>query len=372
MAVFRNSLPKTMDILRRRTRTIQLGNVTVGGGSPISVQSMANTNTRDIRKTLAQIQKLEKSGCEIIRVGVPDMEAAGSLGKIKRGMKVPLVADIHFDYRLALEALKQGVDGLRLNPGNIGSSTKVREVTRAALDRNVPIRIGVNSGSVEKKLLEKYGGPTPEAMVESALNHIDILEKTNFGLIKVSLKASDVPRTIDAYRLLSCKVDYPLHVGVTEAGTIIPGSVKSAIGIGILLAEGIGDTIRVSLSAPPEKEIQAGFTILRSLGLRRWGVDLISCPTCSRTEIDLIGLATKVEKAVSCIRTPLKVAVMGCVVNGPGEAKEADVGIAGGKGRGILFKKGLVVGTYEEKDLLKALLDEINNLAQDSAPMALS
>lgn len=351
-----------MNISRRKTRSIHLGQVTVGADAPIAVQSMANTDTRDIKRTLRQIRRLERAGCEIVRVGVPDMDAARALGKIKSGMKVPLVADIHFDHKLALEALKQGVDGLRLNPGNIGAASKVREITRFAVERGVPIRIGVNSGSVEKKLLEKYGGATPEAMVESALNHIAILEKENFELIKVSLKASDVRRTIDAYRLLSNRVDYPLHVGVTEAGTLIPGCVKSAIGIGVLLADGIGDTIRVSLTAPPEREIEAGFAILRSLGLRRQGVDLISCPTCSRTEIDLLGLANKVEKAICGIKTPLKVAVMGCVVNGPGEAKEADVGIAGGKGRGILFKKGKIVGTYEEEDLLKALLGEIHNM----------
>ncbi|MGA8833206.1 MAG: flavodoxin-dependent (E)-4-hydroxy-3-methylbut-2-enyl-diphosphate synthase [Desulfomonilaceae bacterium] len=351
-----------MNILRHKTKVIRLGNLTVGGESEISVQSMTNTDTRDVNKTLRQIRRLEKAGCEIIRVGVPDMEAARGLRKIKAGMTVPLVADIHFDHKLALEALKQGVDGLRLNPGNIGTASKVREVTRAALERSVPIRIGVNSGSIEKKFLQRYGGGTPEAMVESALGHIAILEKADFKLIKVSLKASDVTRTIDAYRMLSARVDYPLHVGVTEAGTLVPGCVKSAVGIGVLLAEGIGDTIRVSLSAPPEREVEAGFAILRSLELRRWGVDLISCPTCSRTAIDLLALATKVEKAVSGIRTPLRVAVMGCVVNGPGEAKEADVGIAGGKGRGILFKKGQVVGTYEEKDLLRALLDEIQNM----------
>ncbi|MCX5872042.1 MAG: flavodoxin-dependent (E)-4-hydroxy-3-methylbut-2-enyl-diphosphate synthase [Deltaproteobacteria bacterium] len=351
-----------MNILRRKTRSIQLGHVTVGGDAPITVQSMANTDTRDINRTLRQIRRLERAGCEIVRVGVPDMDAARALGKIKSGMNVPLVADIHFDHKLALEALKQGVDGLRLNPGNIGAASKVREVTRVALERNVPIRIGVNSGSVEKKLLEKYGGTTPEAMAESALTHIAILEKEKFELIKISLKASDVRRTIDAYRLLSNKVNYPLHLGVTEAGTLIHGCVKSAIGIGVLLADGIGDTIRVSLTAPPEREVEAGFAILRSLGLRRHGVDLISCPTCSRTEIDLLELATKVEKAVSGIKTPLKVAVMGCVVNGPGEAKEADVGIAGGKGRGILFRKGKIVGTYGEEDLLKALLSEIHNM----------
>ncbi len=335
----------------------------IGGNAPISVQSMTNTDTRNIKETVRQIRRLEKAGCEIVRVGVPDMQAAYGLGKIKSAIRIPLVADIHFDYKLALEAINQGVDGLRLNPGNIGSASRVRDVTRAAMERSTPIRIGVNSGSVEKQLLEKYGGPTPEAMVESALGHVAILEKSGFNHIKISLKASDVMRTVDAYRLLSNTVDYPLHVGVTEAGTLTQGCVKSSLGIGILLAEGIGDTIRVSLSAPPEKEIEVGFAILRSLGLRRQGVNLISCPTCSRTEIDLLGLATKVEKAVRSIKAPLSVAVMGCVVNGPGEAKEADIGIAGGKGRGILFKKGKVVGTFQEKDLLKALLDEIRAMA---------
>ncbi len=348
-----------MDIVRRNTRQIQLGDVLVGGNAPVSVQSMASTNTRDVNLTTRQIKVLERAGCDIVRVGVPDMDAALAIGRIKSGIKIPIVADIHFDHKLALEALRQKVDGLRLNPGNIGSVSKVREVTLAALDRNVPIRIGVNSGSLEKKLLDKYGGSTAEAMVESALGHISILEKERFELIKVSLKSSDVRKTIDAYRMLSAKVDYPLHLGITEAGTLIPGCVKSAIGIGLLLAEGIGDTIRVSLSAHPKKEIDAGFAILRSLGLRNYGVDLISCPTCSRTEIDLLGLAAKVEKAVSRIKTPIKVAVMGCVVNGPGEAKEADIGIAGGKGRGILFKKGKIVGTYDEKDLLKVLLEEL-------------
>ncbi|MGC8657742.1 MAG: flavodoxin-dependent (E)-4-hydroxy-3-methylbut-2-enyl-diphosphate synthase [Desulfomonilaceae bacterium] len=351
-----------MNITRLKTRVVKLGGVMVGGDSPISVQSMANTDTRDVKETIRQIKRLEKAGCEIVRVGVPDMQAASGLGTIKSAINIPLVADIHFDYKLALEAINQGVDGLRLNPGNIGSPSRVRDVTRAALENSTPIRIGVNSGSVEKKLLEKYGGPTPEAMVESALGHVAILEKSGFYHIKISIKASDVMRTVDSYRLLSKKVDYPLHVGVTEAGTLIPGCVKSSLGIGLLLSEGIGDTIRVSLSAPPEKEIEVGFGILRSLGLRRRGVDLISCPTCSRTEIDLLGLATKVEKAVRGIKTPLTVAVMGCVVNGPGEAKEADVGVAGGKGRGILFKKGKVIGTFEEKDLLKVLLDEIDSM----------
>lgn len=351
-----------MMIQRKPTRRINLGTVAVGNGAPISVQSMTNTDTRDVKATVRQIKRLEKSGCEIVRCGVPDMAAAKALGRIKEKITIPLVADIHFDHELALEAIRQGVDGLRINPGNIGSPIKVREVVKAASERKVPIRIGVNAGSLEKNLLEKYGAPTPEAMVESALGHISLLEMENFFDIKVSLKASDVSRTVDSYTLLSEKVDYPLHVGVTEAGTLLPGAIKSALGIGLILSRGIGDTIRVSLTAPPEKEIIAAYSILRSLGIRTRGVEIISCPTCSRTEIDLIGLAKKVEKAMSGISRPLKVAVMGCVVNGPGEAREADIGIAGGKGRGILFKKGKKVASYDEKDLLEALLSEASKI----------
>ncbi|MBI4961913.1 MAG: flavodoxin-dependent (E)-4-hydroxy-3-methylbut-2-enyl-diphosphate synthase [Desulfomonile tiedjei] len=356
-----------MNIPRQKTRRIHIGDVPIGDGAPVSVQSMTSTDTRDVAATVRQIRRLERVGCEIIRVGVPDQQAALALGSIKKRIKLPLVADIHFDHRLALEAIKQGVDGLRLNPGNIGSSEKVREVTKAASERGVPIRIGVNSGSLEKRLLQKYSGATPAAMVESALGHVALLEKESFHQIKISLKASDVMRTVEAYRTLAHRVDYPLHVGITEAGTLLPGAVKSALGIGLLLAEGIGDTIRVSLTARPEEEIRAAFAILRSLGLRHRGVDLVSCPTCSRTEIDLIGLARKVEKALDRIRTPLKVAVMGCVVNGPGEAREADIGIAGGKGRGIIFKEGKSIGTYDEQDLLPAFLDEIRKMTGDSS-----
>jgi len=294
------------------------------------------------------------------------MDAARNLSSIKKRIRIPLVADIHFDHRLALEALRQGADGLRLNPGNIGSHAKVREVTRAAAERAVPIRIGVNSGSVEKKFLQKYRGATPEAMVESALGHIALLEKESFYDIKISLKASDIPRTVDAYRMLSERVDYPLHVGITEAGTLIPGTAKSAIGIGLLLAEGIGDTIRVSLTAPPIHEITAAYAILRALELRARGVEVISCPTCSRTEIDIIGLASKVERTLSHIQQPLKIAVMGCIVNGPGEAKEADVGIAGGKKTGLLFKDGKIIGTYSEEDLLPALLAEVQKMTRET------
>jgi (E)-4-hydroxy-3-methylbut-2-enyl-diphosphate synthase len=323
---------------------------------------MTNTDTRDVKATVRQVRRLERAGCEIIRVGVPDMDAARSIGPIKARIRIPIVADIHFDHRLALEAVRQGVDALRLNPGNIGTGNKVREVIKAAQERSVPIRIGVNAGSLEKKLLAKYGGPTPEAMVESALGHVAILEKQNFHYIKISLKASDVGRTIDAYRLLADRVEYPLHVGITEAGTLLPGTVKSAVGIGILLSEGIGDTIRVSLTAPPEREIRTAYAILRALGIRAKGVEVISCPTCSRTEIDLIGLAEKVERSLDSIQTPLTVAVMGCVVNGPGEAREADIGIAGGRGRGIVFKKGKMIGTYDEADLLGVLLEEVSRM----------
>jgi (E)-4-hydroxy-3-methylbut-2-enyl-diphosphate synthase len=323
---------------------------------------MTNTDTSDAAATVRQIRRLERAGCEIIRVGVPNRAAARALSEIRSRIALPLVADIHFDHRLALAAIEGGVDGLRLNPGNIGNRNKVREVVRAAIERKVPIRIGVNAGSLEKDLLTKFHGPTAEAMVQSALGHVRILEDEGFDLIKISLKASDVPRTVDAYRLLSRIVDHPLHVGITEAGTLLPGAVKSAVGIGLLLAEGIGDTIRVSLTAPPEEEVRTAYAILRSLGIRRRGVELVSCPTCSRTEIDLLRLAKRVERAVAGIRAPLKVAVMGCVVNGPGEAKEADVGIAAGRGKGVLFKKGRRAGTFEEMGLLPALLSEIESI----------
>ena len=351
-----------MKIKRRKTKRIYIGSVPIGGGAPIAVQSMTSTDTRDVEATVRQIRRLEKAGCEIVRLGVPDRAAARALGAIRARVKVPLVADIHFDYRLALEALKEGVDGLRLNPGNIGSSEKVRAVTHAAAERQIHIRIGVNAGSLEKPLLRKYGGPTPEALVESALGHVAILEKEGFDLIKVSLKASDVGRTLEAYRIISRKVDYPLHFGITEAGTLLPGAIKSSVGLGLLLAEGIGDTIRVSLAATPEQEVRVAYHILGALGIRRRGVELISCPTCSRTQIDLIGLAKKVEKALSHVRTPLTVAVMGCVVNGPGEAREADVGIAGGRGKGLLFKKGKIVGRYPENELLAVLLQEVESM----------
>ena len=349
-------------VRRRTTRAIFVGGVQVGGNAPISVQSMTKTDTRDVASTVEQINQLAKSGCDIIRAAVPDQEAADALPGILEGINIPLVADIHFDYRLALAALRAGVDGLRINPGNIGSRRKVEEVVQAAQDRDVPIRIGVNAGSLEKDLLVKYDGVTPEAMVESAMNHVNILEELNFKGIKISLKASNVPLMLAAYRLMAEKTDYPLHIGVTESGTPRYGTVKSAIGIGILLSEGIGDTIRVSLTGQPDQEVIAGYDILRALGLRSRGVELISCPTCGRTEINLIKIAAEVEKKLQQVDKPLKVAVMGCVVNGPGEAREADVGIAGGRGFGLIFRKGQVVRKVPEDSLIQELLKEIENI----------
>lgn len=349
-------------MLRRNTRAVFIGKVQVGGGAPVSVQSMTNTDTRDAAATVEQINQLVAEGCEIIRVAVPDREAASALPVILRDITIPLVADIHFDYRLALEALKAGVDGLRINPGNIGGRERVEAVVKAARERGVSIRIGVNAGSLEKELLEKYGGVTAVAMAESAMGHITILEELNFADIKISLKASDIPVMLEAYRLLAGKVDYPFHIGVTEAGTLRSGSVKSAVGIGILLNEGIGDTLRVSLTGHPRHEVRVGYDILKALGLRQRGVELISCPTCGRTQIDLIRIAEEVEERLQYLDSPLKVAVMGCVVNGPGEAREADVGIAGGKGVGLIFRKGEIVRKVSEDRLVDELLKEIDAL----------
>jgi (E)-4-hydroxy-3-methylbut-2-enyl-diphosphate synthase len=351
-----------MNIVRRHTRQISLGRIKIGGGAPVAVQSMCNTDTRDAEATLSQIRLLEAAGCEIVRLAVPDEEAAASLGKIRKGTAAPLVADIHFDYRLALEAVKQGVDGLRINPGNIGGKEKVAEVVRACRDRHIPVRIGVNAGSLEKHLLEKYGHPAPEAIVESAFSHIRILEDLNFTDLKVSLKASNVMTTVAAYRLFSRKSDYPLHIGISEAGTLFSGTIKSSVGLGILLAEGIGDTMRVSLTADPVEEVRAAYEILKALKIRQRGVNIISCPTCGRTEIDIIGLAAEVEKRLAHIKEPVTVAVMGCVVNGPGEAREADVGIAGGKGVGLLFKHGEIVSKFDEKELADVLVKEVENI----------
>jgi (E)-4-hydroxy-3-methylbut-2-enyl-diphosphate synthase len=346
--------------VRRPTRTIHIGSVAVGGDSPVRVQSMTNTDTRDAAATLAQIEGLTRAGCEIVRLAVLDEEAAAALGAIRAGTAVPLVADIHFDHRLAVAALEAGIDALRINPGNIGSEAAVDTVVAAARDHGAPIRIGVNSGSVHRDLLAKYGGPTAEAMVESALTHVAYLEKRGFYDIKISLKSSSVPRTVAAYRLLAGKVDYPLHIGVTEAGTPMRGAVKSAVGLGILLAEGLGDTLRVSLTADPVTEIGVAYEILRALDIRQRGPNIISCPTCGRTEIDLVGLAEAVEERLRGVTEVFTVAVMGCVVNGPGEAREADLGIAGGRDCGILFRKGEVLGKVRgAANLLPAFMDEL-------------
>lgn len=347
---------------RRRSKTVYVGNLAIGGDAPISVQSMTNTDTRDVEATVQQIKRLEKAGCELVRVAVVDEEAAAAIKRIKREIQIPLVADIHFDYRLALKAMEMGADGLRINPGNIGSKAKVREITTMAKEMAIPIRIGVNAGSLEKSLLRKYGKPVPEALVESALNHVAILEELNFDSIVISLKASNVPLTVEAYRLVADKVPYPLHVGVTEAGTVKSGTIKSAVGIGILLAEGIGDTIRVSLTGDPVEEVRVGHEILKALGLRERGIELISCPTCGRCGIDLESLANAVEEKLSHIEKPLKIAVMGCVVNGPGEAKEADLGIAGGKDVGVLFKEGKIIAKLPQEKLLEALLAEVEKM----------
>ena len=354
-----------MGITRRKTHKIHVGNVAVGGDAPVVVQSMCTTDTRDIRASLQQISRLAEVGCELIRLAVLDDKAVEALKIIKEEAPIPLIADIHFDHRLALGALKAGVDGLRINPGNIGGDKAVAKVVRAAAERRVPIRIGVNSGSLDKDLHQRYGGATPEAMVESALRQIQLLESLQFHEIKISLKSSDVMTMVDSYRLLADKVAYPLHLGVTEAGTLISGTAKSAIGIGLLLAEGIGDTIRVSLTSDPIDEIKAAYEILRALKLRERGVEVISCPTCGRCEIDIIGLTHEVEKRLLKVKTPLKVAIMGCVVNGPGEAKEADVGIAGGRGQGILFKKGEIVEKLPEDELMPRLLKEISLMVDE-------
>ncbi len=344
-----------------KSKVVKVGSYLLGGDNPVRVQSMCTTDTRDAKATVKQILELEKAGCEIIRVAVPDMVAAKAIGKIKKKIHIPLVADIHFDYKLALECARQGIDKIRINPGNIGSKEKVAAVVKACKAKKIPIRIGVNSGSIEKDLLKKYGA-TPKAAVESALRHVRILENLKFYDILISIKFSDVPKMIEGYRLLSKKVKYPLHLGVTEAGTEYVGIIKSAIGIGALLNEGIGATIRVSLTADPVKEIRPAFEILKALGLREYGAEIISCPTCGRTEIDLIGLAKKVEKIMSDYKKPIKVAVMGCVVNGPGEAREADVGIAGGKNAGAIFVKGKVIKSVPEKKLLSEFLKELRKI----------
>ena len=342
---------------------IKLGDVQIGGNAPVIVQSMTNTDTRDVQATLAQINRLIVRGCEVVRVAVPDEVAAKALKVLKAEVNIPLIADIHFDYRLALLAIENGVEGLRINPGNIGTAREVLKVVDSAKEHNCVIRVGVNSGSVERHLLERYGGPTPEAMVESALNHVKILEDRGFDQIKISLKSSSVLNTIKAYRLLHQQCPYPLHIGVTEAGGLMRGTVKSSVGLGILLAEGIGDTLRVSLTADPVHEVTVAYEILRALGLRKRGPEIISCPTCGRTEIDLFALARAVEERLAESTADITVAVMGCVVNGPGEAREADLGLAGGRDKGIIFKKGQVIcAVHGQEALLNRFMDELQAL----------
>jgi len=340
---------------RNNTRKILVGRVPVGGGSPVTVQSMTNTRTADVQATVGQIRALAAAGCDIVRLAAPDKESAKALAGIRREVDVPLVADIHFDYRLALIAVDAGIDKLRINPGNIGSNNRVREVARAAAERGIPIRVGVNAGSLKGELLERYGGPTAEALVESALEEVDLLDSLGFHNVCVSIKSSSVPVTVEAYRLFAEKRDHPLHVGVTEAGTVRYGAIKSACGIGAVLSYGIGDTIRVSLTADPVEEVTAGIAILKAMKLRQAGAEVISCPTCGRTDIDIIALAGEVERRAATITKPMVIAVMGCVVNGPGEAREADYGIAGGKGAGLLFRKGEIVRKVKENRLVEEL-----------------
>ncbi len=352
----------SFSIKRKKTRRIKVGKVSIGGTAPVVVQSMTNTFTQDIQSTVSQIHRLEKAGCEIVRVAVPDHEAAVAISSIKRQISIPIIADIHFDHCLAVTSAKSGADGLRINPGNIGGKKKVKAIVDCAKDVNIPIRIGVNSGSLEKDILRKYQGASAEAMVESAMRHIELLTSLGFDNIKLSIKASDVHRTINAYRLLSSKTDLPLHVGVTEAGGLYSGVVKSSLGIGMLLSEGIGDTIRVSLTRDPVEEVRVGYEILKALDIRRYGPDIISCPTCGRCKIDLFRILERVETALMLKPLPVKLAIMGCVVNGPGEAKEADIGVAGGDGIGILFKKGKVVKKFPEDKIVEVLLAEIDKL----------
>ncbi|MCI9418683.1 MAG: flavodoxin-dependent (E)-4-hydroxy-3-methylbut-2-enyl-diphosphate synthase [Eubacterium sp.] len=342
-----------------KTREISIGDVTIGGGNPVAVQSMTNTKTEDAGATAAQIHRLEQAGCDIVRVAVPTMEAAEAIAQIKRQVSVPVVADIHFDYRLAIAAVSHGADKIRINPGNIGSQERIQAVVDKCRERNVPIRVGVNSGSLEKHLLEKYGGVTPEALVESALDQVRIIEGMAYENLVISIKSSDVLQGIRAHERIASETDYPLHVGITESGTVMSGSIKSAVGIGNILYQGIGDTIRVSLTGDPVEEVKAAHLILKSLGLKKGGISVVSCPTCGRTQIDLIGLATRVEEMVQDFDLDIKVAVMGCVVNGPGEAREADLGIAGGIGEGLLIRKGEVIRKVPEDELLEALRQEL-------------
>lgn len=348
--------------MRKQKRIVNIGGVKIGGDNPVAIQSMCNTDTRDAKATVNQIHELENAGCEIIRVAVPDMVAAKAVADIKKQIHIPLVVDIHFDYRLALECMKNGADKVRINPGNIGDCDRVKQVVEMAKEREIPIRIGVNGGSLERELLQKYGGVTADALVESAMGHVAILDELNFNNVVVSIKISDVPKMLCAYRKFNEISDIPLHIGVTESGTLKGGTVKSAVGIGALLAEGIGDTMRVSLTANPVEEIYAAYDIQKVLGMRKTGAEIVSCPTCGRTQLDLISIANEVEKRAANIDKPIKIAVMGCAVNGPGEAREADIGIAGGKGEGLIFKKGEIIKKVPQDSLVDELMKEIETL----------
>ncbi len=349
--------------MRENTRAIRIGNRIIGSGNPILIQSMTNTKTEDVDATVGQIKRLEEAGCDIIRCAVPTMEAAKALGLIKKQINIPLVADIHFDYRLAIAAMENGADKIRINPGNIGGSDKIKAVIDVAKERNIPIRVGVNSGSLEKNILEKYGRVTAEGLVESALDKVRMIEEYDYHNLVISIKSSDVMMCVKAHELMAKSTDYPLHVGITEAGTVISGNIKSSIGLGLILSQGIGDTIRVSLTGDPVEEIKSAKIILKTLGLRNGGITVVSCPTCGRTQIDLIGLANKVETMVAGYDLDIKVAVMGCIVNGPGEAREADLGIAGGKGEGLIIKKGEIIRKVPEDRLLEELKKELDILA---------
>lgn len=356
-----NKMMEDLVMRREQTKVIKIGNQVIGGGNPVLIQSMTNTRTEDVPATVAQIQKLEAAGCEIIRCTVPALEAAEAIKEIKKQITIPLVADIHFDYRMAIAAIENGADKIRINPGNIGGKDKVKAVVTAARERNIPIRVGVNSGSLEKELVEKYHGVTAEGIVESALDKVHMIEELDYQNLVISIKSSDVLMCVKAHELLAEKTEYPLHVGITESGTIISGNIKSAIGLGLILHQGIGDTIRVSLTGDPVEEVKAAKIILRTLGLRKGGIEVVSCPTCGRTKIDLIGLANQVETMAAGYPLDIKVAVMGCAVNGPGEAKEADIGIAGGIGEGLLIKKGEIMKKVPEDQLLSALKEELDH-----------
>jgi len=353
-------------IERRKTRKIRVGSAYVGGGAPVSVQSMTKTDTGNVRATVAQIRSLAREGCEIVRVAVPDEAAARAFRRIKSVSPIPVIADVHFRHRIAIACAEAGADGLRINPGNIGGEARTLEVLAVARGRRIPVRIGVNAGSLEKDILDRHGGPTPRAMFESAARAVRLCEKARFTQAKFSLKASDVPSTVEAYRLFAKKFDYPLHIGVTEAGTPFSGTVRSAVGLGILLAEGIGDTLRVSLTGPPEEEVRVGWQILKTLGIRKRGPEFLSCPTCGRVSIDVTGIASEVERRLARVTTPLTVAVMGCAVNGPGEAREADVGVAGGRGEGLIFVRGEIIGKVKEKDIVAEVVRHAMRLSGDT------